>query len=38
MEFRSRPLAKQLLEDAYRLGARSFVPYGAENFMRKDFV
>jgi MoaA/NifB/PqqE/SkfB family radical SAM enzyme len=31
-------LAKQLLEDAYRLGARSFVPYGAENFMRKDFV
>jgi radical SAM protein with 4Fe4S-binding SPASM domain len=31
-------LAKRLLEDAYRLGARSFVPYGAENFMRKDFV
>jgi radical SAM protein with 4Fe4S-binding SPASM domain len=32
------PLAKLLLADAYRLGARSFVPYGAESFMRKDFV
>jgi radical SAM protein with 4Fe4S-binding SPASM domain len=32
------PLAKQLLADAYDLGARTFVPYGAESFMRKDFV
>ena len=32
------PLAKQLLSDAYDLGARVFVPYGAESFMRKDFL
>src|SRR5579872_6899119 len=31
-------LAKQLLRDAYALGAREFVPTGAESFMRKDFV
>jgi len=32
------PVAKQLLADAYRLGARTFVPFGAENFTRKDFI
>jgi len=31
-------LAEQLLRDAYELGAREFVPTGAESFMRKDFV
>jgi len=31
-------LAKQLLADAYSLGARTFVPCGAESFMRKDFL
>lgn len=31
-------LAKKLLEDAYALGARTFVPCGAESFMRKDFL
>lgn len=31
-------LAKTLLADAYALGARTFVPCGAESFMRKDFL
>jgi radical SAM protein with 4Fe4S-binding SPASM domain len=31
-------LAKELLTDAYKLGARMFIPTGAESFMRKDFV
>jgi len=31
-------LAKQLLDDARALGARTFVPFGAESFMRKDFL
>ncbi len=31
-------LAKQLLDDAYALGARTFIPCGAESFMRKDFL
>src|ERR1019366_7151858 len=31
-------LARQLLTDAYTLGARTFVPCGAESFMRKDFL
>ncbi len=31
-------LAKKLLDDAYALGARTFVPCGAESFMRKDFL
>ncbi len=31
-------LAKRLLADARELGARTFVPCGAENFMRKDFL
>src|SRR5579872_3628117 len=31
-------LAKQLLTDAYKLGARQWIPTGAESFMRKDFV
>src|ERR1035441_5568210 len=31
-------LAKQLLTDARELGARTFVPFGAESFMRKDFL
>lgn len=31
-------LAKQLLSDAYALGARTFIPCGAESFMRKDFL
>jgi MoaA/NifB/PqqE/SkfB family radical SAM enzyme len=31
-------LARQLLTDAYALGARTFVPCGAESFMRKDFL
>jgi MoaA/NifB/PqqE/SkfB family radical SAM enzyme len=31
-------LARQLLADAYALGARRFTPCGAESFMRKDFV
>jgi radical SAM protein with 4Fe4S-binding SPASM domain len=31
-------LAKRLLEDAYELGARTFVPCGAESFVRKDFL
>jgi MoaA/NifB/PqqE/SkfB family radical SAM enzyme len=31
-------LAKQILSDAFALGARTFVPCGAESFMRKDFV
>jgi len=29
---------RQILADARELGATSFVPCGAENFMRKDFV
>jgi radical SAM protein with 4Fe4S-binding SPASM domain len=31
-------LARKLLDDAYALGARTFVPCGAESFMRKDFL
>jgi radical SAM protein with 4Fe4S-binding SPASM domain len=31
-------LAKQLLAEARSLGARTFVPFGAESFMRKDFL
>lgn len=31
-------LAKKLLADARALGARTFVPFGAESFMRKDFL
>ncbi len=31
-------LAKQLLSDAYALGARTFIPCGAESFMRTDFL
>jgi MoaA/NifB/PqqE/SkfB family radical SAM enzyme len=31
-------LAKQLLSDAFALGARTFTPCGAESFMRKDFL
>jgi radical SAM protein with 4Fe4S-binding SPASM domain len=31
-------LAKRLLDDAHALGARTFVPCGAESFMRKDFL
>lgn len=31
-------LAKRLLDDAFALGARTFIPCGAESFMRKDFV
>ena len=31
-------LAKQLLDEARHLGARSFLPCGAESFMRKDFL
>ena len=31
-------LAKRLLADAYELGTRTFVPFGAESFMRKDFL
>ncbi len=31
-------LAKRLLADARELGARTFVPFGAESFMRKDFI
>jgi MoaA/NifB/PqqE/SkfB family radical SAM enzyme len=31
-------LTRRLLEDGRALGATSFVPCGAENFMRKDFV
>lgn len=31
-------LAKQLLRDARALGATTFVPCGAESFMRKDFL
>ena len=31
-------LAKQLLWDARELGARTFLPFGAECFMRKDFL
>ena len=31
-------LAKQLLADAHKLGARTFITYGAESFMRKDFL
>lgn len=31
-------LAKKLLTDARALGARTFVPFGAESFMRKDFL
>ncbi len=31
-------LAKKLLVDARTLGARTFVPFGAESFMRKDFL
>lgn len=31
-------LAKQLLSDAFALGARTFIPCGAESFMRKDFL
>ncbi len=31
-------LAKKLLRDARSLGARTFVPLGAESFMRKDFL
>lgn len=31
-------LAKQLLADARALGATTFVPCGAESFMRKDFL
>ena len=31
-------LAKRLLADARTLGARTFVPFGAESFMRKDFL
>ena len=30
--------AKELLRDAYELGARHFTPCGAESFMRKDFL
>ncbi len=33
-----RELALQLLADARALGARTFIPCGAESFMRKDFV
>jgi MoaA/NifB/PqqE/SkfB family radical SAM enzyme len=29
---------KRLLRDAYELGARRFTPWGAEQFMRKDFL
>jgi MoaA/NifB/PqqE/SkfB family radical SAM enzyme len=31
-------LARTLLDDAFALGARTFVPCGAESFMRKDFL
>ena len=31
-------IAKQMLSDAYALGARTFIPCGAESFMRKDFL
>lgn len=31
-------LAKQLLRDARELGARTFLPFGAECFMRHDFL
>jgi len=31
-------LAKQMLADAHALGARTFIPCGAESFMRKDFL
>jgi radical SAM protein with 4Fe4S-binding SPASM domain len=31
-------LARKLIDDAYALGARTFVPCGAESFMRKDFL
>jgi MoaA/NifB/PqqE/SkfB family radical SAM enzyme len=34
----SHKLARELLASAFRLGARSFVPCGAESFMRKDFI
>ncbi len=30
--------AKLMLEEAYSLGARTFIPCGAESFMRKDFL
>ena len=33
-----RELALELLRDARALGARTFIPCGAESFMRKDFV
>jgi radical SAM protein with 4Fe4S-binding SPASM domain len=31
-------LAMQLLDDAFKLGARTFLPFGSESFMRKDFL
>jgi MoaA/NifB/PqqE/SkfB family radical SAM enzyme len=31
-------IAKQMLSDSYALGARTFIPCGAESFMRKDFL
>ena len=31
-------IAKQMLSDAHALGARTFIPCGAESFMRKDFL
>ena len=31
-------IARQMLADAYALGARTFIPCGAESFMRKDFL
>jgi MoaA/NifB/PqqE/SkfB family radical SAM enzyme/glycosyltransferase involved in cell wall biosynthesis len=31
-------LAKALLAEAYRMGARTFIPCGAESFVRKDFT
>jgi MoaA/NifB/PqqE/SkfB family radical SAM enzyme len=31
-------LAKTVLSDGYALGARTFIPCGAESFMRKDFL
>ena len=31
-------LATALLDDAYNLGARTFLPFGSESFMRRDFL
>jgi radical SAM protein with 4Fe4S-binding SPASM domain len=31
-------LAKQVVADAHALGATTLIPFGAESFMRKDFV